>query len=113
MVVRLVCVIMALLLTVASAEARRVALVIGQNGYPGGASATVGLPPLDNPRNDARRFAALLAKHGFEVLSCDGKQPGCTDLTRAGMLAALTGVRGATGAPGKAGAVQRVEVPSG
>ena len=90
MVVRLVCVVMALLLTVASAEARRVALVIGQNAYPGGASATVGLSTLHNPRNDARRFAALLAKHGFEVLSCDGKQPGCSDLTRAGMLAALS-----------------------
>ena len=75
-----VCVLLGLSLP---AEARRVALVIGQNNY------TAGLTPLGNPRLDARRMAAMLARHGFEVLSCDGKEPGCADLTRAGMLAAL------------------------
>jgi hypothetical protein len=28
---------------------RRVALVIGQSAYPGGSSATIGLPALNNP----------------------------------------------------------------
>ena len=71
------------------AEARRVALVIGQDAYPDSGSATVGLPRLDNSGNDARRVAELFGKHGFEVLSCDGKTPGCFDLDRAGLLAAL------------------------
>lgn len=65
------------------ASARRVALVIGQNAY-------VDLKPLDNPGRDARQVGALLARHGFEVLSCDGKEPGCFDLDRPGLLAALS-----------------------
>src|SRR5262249_4634940 len=31
----------------------------------------------------------LLAKHGFEVIACDGKTPGCHDLDRKGFLDAL------------------------
>ncbi len=73
----------------APAEARRVALVIGQDSYPGGPSASVGLPPLYNSRNDARSVAALLSQHGFEVISCDGKQAGCFDQSRTGLLKAL------------------------
>jgi tetratricopeptide (TPR) repeat protein len=65
------------------ASARRVALVIGQNAY-------ADLKPLDNPGRDARQVGALLARHGFEVLSCDGKEPGCFDLDRPGLLAALS-----------------------
>ncbi|MBV1694985.1 MAG: caspase family protein, partial [Hyphomicrobiales bacterium] len=63
-------------------EARRVALVIGQNAYSG-------LKPLDNPRRDARQVAALLARHGFEVLSCKDNEPGCYDLDRTALLGAL------------------------
>ena len=72
----------ALFLMVSSAHARRVALVIGQNAY----SALV---PLANPRGDARRMAKLLKDHGFEVIACDGKTPGCFDLDRKGFLEAL------------------------
>jgi tetratricopeptide (TPR) repeat protein len=71
------------------ADARRVALVIGQNAYSGGASATIGLPKLDNPVRDARRMAELLGRHGFEVIACDGKTPGCLDLDRNRFLTAL------------------------
>ena len=71
------------------AQARRVALVIGQNAYPGGGAARVGLPKLDNPTPDARSVATLLAEHGFDVISCDGKEAGCFDLNRAGFLDAL------------------------
>src|SRR5262245_55683469 len=72
-----------------AAEARRVALVIGKNAYSGGASATVGLPKLSNPAGDAARMAGLLKQHGFEVIACDGKTPGCFDLDRARFLGAL------------------------
>jgi len=72
-----------------AAEARRVALVIGQDAYPGGSSATIGLPTLDNSGPDARSVAALLQKHGFEVISCDGKEPGCLDLKREQLIDAL------------------------
>jgi tetratricopeptide (TPR) repeat protein len=65
-----------------AAPEKRVALVIGQNGY-----AYFNL--LDNPVPDARSMAALLAANGFEVISCDGKEPACFDLDRAGLLAAL------------------------
>ncbi|MGO9986701.1 MAG: caspase family protein [Rhodomicrobium sp.] len=65
-----------------SASAGRVALVIGQNNYKV-------LHSLDNPAPDARSMAALLAAHGFEVISCDGKEPGCFDLDRAGLIKAL------------------------
>ena len=79
-----------LVLMTSVAEARRVALVIGQNAYPGGASATIGLPSLDNPTRDARRMAELLAKHGFEVITCAGKTPGCVDLDGRQFIEALT-----------------------
>src|SRR5262245_26803082 len=65
-----------------AAEARRVALVIGQNAYSG-------LQGLDNPARDAARMAQLLDKHGFEVIACDGKTPGCFDLDRSRLLDAL------------------------
>lgn len=76
------------LMSVTAAEARRVALVIGQNAYPDG-GPTVGLPPLANPALDATRMAELLGSHGFEVISCDGKRPGCFDLNREALFAAL------------------------
>ena len=94
--IRLVACAVALVLMVTAAEARRVALVIGQNAYPGGASV---FKSLYNPVLDARRMAALLAKHGFEVISCDGKTPACLDLDRSGLLDALqTLKKRATGA---------------
>ncbi|MBO0765801.1 MAG: caspase family protein, partial [Hyphomicrobiaceae bacterium] len=58
------------------------ALVIGQNTY----SRIVS---LDNPVPDARQMAALLSKHGFEVIVCDGATPGCLNLDRARFLTAL------------------------
>ena len=73
-----------------SAEARRVALVIGQNAYPGGASVTIGLPKLYNSVLDARSMAALLATHGFDIISCDDHDAGCLDLNREALSAALT-----------------------
>lgn len=79
----------ALVLMASAAEARRVALVIGQNAYLGGASATIGLPPLDNPKRDARRMAELLAKYGFEVIACAGETPGCVDLNGSQLNEAL------------------------
>ena len=79
----------ALSLMQTAAEARRVALVIGQNAYPGGVSATVGLRPLDNAVPDAVRMIELLAKHRFEVISCDGKAPGCLNVDRGQFLQAL------------------------
>ena len=82
-------VVLSLTQTQSAAQARRVALVIGQNAYPGGASATVGLSALDNPARDAGRMAKLLEKHGFEVIACDGKAPGCFDLDRVRFLGAL------------------------
>jgi uncharacterized caspase-like protein len=89
MFARVVAFVAAFFLMVTTAEARRVALVIGQNAYPGGGSATVGLPPLENPKLDAARMAALLARYGFEVIACDGKTPGCFDLDRKALLDAL------------------------
>src|SRR5262245_48109212 len=74
---------MLLITAPANAQApRRVALVIGNDTYQV-------LTPLSNPRLDAGRLAATLAGNGFEVISCDGKRPGCFDLTRAQMLDAL------------------------
>ena len=68
--------------SVAQPAQRRVALVIGQNAY----SA---LDPLVNPRLDAQRMAKTLAAHGFDVIACDEKTPGCFDLTRDGLTKAL------------------------
>lgn len=79
----------ALILMASAVQARRVALVIGQNSYPGGASATIGLPSLDNPMHDARRMAELLARHGFEVIACAGTTSGCHDLDQVKFLEAL------------------------
>jgi tetratricopeptide (TPR) repeat protein len=73
----------AVLAAPARAEApRRVALVIGNEAYQS-------LARLDNPRLDAGRLAALLAANGFDVMSCDGRQPGCFDLKREGLQDAL------------------------
>ena len=80
MLMRLLATVAALVVMGAAAETRGVVLVIGQNTYPGGSSATVGLPPLHNPVSDARRMAEILARHGFEVIACDGTGPGCFDL---------------------------------
>jgi len=85
MLKNIVCAVAALLAIVGFAEAqeqRRIALVVGQGAYKS-------LTELANPRLDARRMAALLSGHGFEVIACDGSTPGCFDLTRAGLLAAL------------------------
>jgi uncharacterized caspase-like protein len=78
-----------ILMLSAPTDARRVALVIGQDAYPGGKSATIGLPALNNSGQDARSVAALLQKHGFEVISCDGKEPGCFDVKREQLIDAL------------------------
>jgi tetratricopeptide (TPR) repeat protein len=66
----------------AEAAQKRVALVIGQNAY-------VNFRKLDNPAPDAQSMAELLSANGFEIISCDGKTPGCFDLDRASLLAAL------------------------
>ena len=78
----------------AAAQSRRVALVVGQDAYPDSDTAAKGLPRLDNSRLDARRMAALLAKAGFDVISCDGKSPGCFDLDGRGLARALGLLRG-------------------
>ena len=83
MFLRIIVCIAALALTQTAAQARRVALVIGQNAYSG-------LQTLDNPTRDAARMAKLLDKHGFEVIACDGKTPGCFNLDRGRFLDALT-----------------------
>jgi tetratricopeptide (TPR) repeat protein len=90
MLMRTLAALAALMVVGATAEARRVALVIGQNAYADSSSATAGLPPLSNPVRDARRMAELLAKHGFEVIACDGTAPGCFDLDGTGFQSALT-----------------------
>src|SRR5215813_423047 len=59
-----------------------VALVVGNNAYQS-------LSTLANPGTDAGRLAKLLSDNGFEVLSCDGRRPGCFDLTREGLQDAL------------------------
>ncbi|MBI2275941.1 MAG: SUMF1/EgtB/PvdO family nonheme iron enzyme [Dechloromonas sp.] len=61
-----------------SAEARRVALVIGNGAY---ADA-----PLGNPTNDALAMSAMLRARGFEVI-------GQENATRKGMLAAISEFR--------------------
>ena len=81
----------ALALMATGAQARRVALVIGQSAYPG--STSVGateLRTLNNPRQDATRMARLLEQHGFEVIACDGTILGCFDLDHQRLLDALT-----------------------
>lgn len=89
MLARLIWAAVAFLLLSTPANARRLALVLGQDAYPGGVSATtVGLPPLFNSRNDARTVSAMLAEHGFEVLTC-GSEPNCLDLDRETLLKAL------------------------
>jgi tetratricopeptide (TPR) repeat protein len=89
MFVRMLAACAALFWGLASAQAGRVALVIGQNAYPGGSPEATGLPTLANPVPDAKGVVELFAGAGFEVLSCDGKQPGCFDLNREGLLKAL------------------------
>jgi tetratricopeptide (TPR) repeat protein len=80
MLMRMLAALATLMVAGATAEARRVALVIGQNAYSDSSSATARLPSLDNPVRDGRRMAELLFKHGFEVIACDGTAPGCFDL---------------------------------
>ncbi len=64
------------------AQDKRVALVIGNGAY-------TELHALQNPGIDAGSFARVLAQRGFDVISCDGKRPGCFDLTRDGLTAAI------------------------
>src|SRR5690349_17869152 len=64
-----------LVLAAAPAEARRVALVIGNDNY-------ANLSKLDNPVPDAKAIAAVLKAHGFEVFEH-------YDITRADLLDAL------------------------
>ena len=64
-----------LLIAAVPAEARRVALIIGNNNY----SA---LSKLDNPVPDAKAVAGVLKAHGFEVFEH-------YDITRADLLDAL------------------------
>ena len=66
----------------APAPDKRVALVIGNNAYKE-------LHALDNPGADAQSLAEMLAARGFDTISCDGKRPGCFDLTRDGLSAAI------------------------
>ncbi len=89
MFARMFAVCAALLMGLVPAQAGRVALVIGQNAYPGGSPEIAGLPTLDNPVPDAKAMVDLFAGAGFEVISCDGKEPGCFDLNREGLLKAL------------------------
>ena len=99
MFVRMFAACAALFLGAASAEAGRVALVIGQTAYPGGSPEATGLPTLANPVPDAKGVVELFAGAGLEVISCDGKQPGCFDLNREGLLKALDQLKArATGA---------------
>lgn len=70
-----------------TAEARRIALVIGQNAYTTGGGA--GLVPLINPHNDALAVTTLLRRHGFEIVTCGGAQATCLDISRSEMLTAL------------------------
>jgi uncharacterized caspase-like protein len=82
MLLRFLLLFVALVWMATAAEARRVALLIGQNAY-------CELVPLDNPVPDPLRMAELLGKHGLEVIACDGKTPGCFDLDRSSLLDAL------------------------
>src|SRR5262249_26484203 len=72
----------AVFLMATTAEAHRVALLIGQNAY-------VKLKPLGNPARDAGALSELLTKHGFDLIGCDGKPAGCVDLDRKKLLAAM------------------------
>ncbi len=69
-----------------AAPDKRVALVIGNNAYKE-------LHVLGNPGADAQSLAKILADSGFDVISCDGKRPGCFDLTREGLSAAIEQLR--------------------
>src|SRR5262245_52710160 len=85
----IVCIVGALLLAITPAHAEaphRVALVIGNEAYRS-------LAPLGNPKLDASQLAALLDANGFDVVRCDGQHPGCFDLDRDGLEAALEGLR--------------------
>ncbi|MGO9172280.1 MAG: caspase family protein [Rhodomicrobium sp.] len=68
-----------------AAPDKRVALVIGNEAY----DPLRALHRLVNPGFDAQSLAQVLAQHGFDVISCDGKRPGCFDLTRDGLTAAI------------------------
>ena len=79
MIVRLVLVGAALLMLMQPAHARRVALVVGQGAYLGGAAATIGLSPLDNPPNDAGKIAQLLDRHERVAPRADHEERGRRD----------------------------------
>jgi len=81
---RVVLFVLAFLPLIGAAEARRMALVIGQGAYAGGASATIGLAALANPKNDAKRMAAILQKHGFELIGCGGSMTAIASACRLG-----------------------------
>jgi hypothetical protein len=73
-------VVVAILLSAGSAQARRVALVIGNSDYKNVAA-------LDNPGNDASDIAASFERLGFEVLKVrngtfDGMRRGLLDFAR-------------------------------
>lgn len=68
--------------TAAAAAQTRIAFVVGNSTY-----ST--LTPLANPGLDAARLAQTLGENGFEVISCDGKRPGCFNLTARDLQLAL------------------------
>ncbi len=82
---RIILLLLATLLGFTVAQAapeKRVALVIGNNAYKE-------LHALGNPGADATSIAQMLSERGFDVVSCDGKRPGCFDLTREGLSGAI------------------------
>ncbi len=82
---RIVLVLSLVLLGFTAAQAQpdgRVALVIGNNAY-------TELHALGNPGADALSVGQMLSERGFDMISCDGKRPGCFDVTRDGLTAAV------------------------
>jgi tetratricopeptide (TPR) repeat protein len=77
-----VCVILSGMAAAEAAPEKRVALVIGNNAYNP-------LHALENPGLDAAQMARVLSERGFDTVSCDAKRPGCFDLTRDGLTAAI------------------------
>jgi tetratricopeptide (TPR) repeat protein len=61
---------------------RRVALVIGQDAYKS-------LNALKNPSFDAETLAKILKERDFDVISCDGRRPGCYDLSHNAFMTAV------------------------
>ncbi|HWV43942.1 caspase family protein, partial [Pseudorhodoplanes sp.] len=69
-------IVCAMLLSAAPAQAKRVALVIGNGAYKS-------VAPLDNPGNDAADVSAAFDRLGFEVLKVND---GTFDAMRRGLL---------------------------